>query len=43
MWGIALLEGREAVGGEATAYLCRQFACERPVTAPRELGVLLGG
>ncbi len=24
--GIALLEGREAVVGEATAYLCRQFA-----------------
>ena len=41
--GIALLEGREAVGGEPTAYLCRQFTCERPVSAPGELGVLLGG
>jgi len=30
--GIPLLEGREAVGGKATAYVCRNYACELPVT-----------
>jgi uncharacterized protein YyaL (SSP411 family) len=29
---IALLEGREMVDGTATAYVCRDFACELPVT-----------
>ena len=41
--GIALLESRESLHGTATAYVCRQFACERPVTSPEELQVLLGG
>ena len=41
--GIALLEGREGLGGRATAYLCRQFACERPVSSPEELAVLIDG
>jgi hypothetical protein len=39
--GIALLEGRETVDGRATAYLCRQFSCERPVMTPEGLAVLL--
>jgi len=30
--GIPLLEGRVAVGGKATAYVCRNYACELPVT-----------
>ena len=40
--GIALLEAREAIGGAPTAYVCRQFSCERPVTTPGELEALLG-
>ena len=39
--GIALLAGREALDGKATAYVCRQFSCERPVTTPEELAALL--
>jgi hypothetical protein len=30
--GIPLLQDREAVGGKATAYVCRNYACELPVT-----------
>jgi uncharacterized protein YyaL (SSP411 family) len=30
--GIPLLQGREVVGGKATAYVCRNYACELPVT-----------
>ena len=30
--GIPLLEGRGAVDGRATAYVCRNYACELPVT-----------
>jgi hypothetical protein len=30
--GIPLLEGRGAVNGKATAYVCRNYACELPVT-----------
>jgi uncharacterized protein YyaL (SSP411 family) len=30
--GIPLLQSREAVGGKATAYVCRNYACELPVT-----------
>ncbi len=41
--GIALLRGRDAPDGRATAYLCRQFACGRPVSTPEELGTLLEG
>ena len=39
---IALLDGRDAIDGRAAAYVCRQFTCERPVTAPAELEALLG-
>ena len=30
--GIPLLQNREAVGGRATAYVCRNYACDLPVT-----------
>ena len=34
---VPLLAGRVAVGGEATAYVCRQFVCDAPVTAVADL------
>ena len=34
---VALLHERPAIGGEPTAYVCRGFACLRPVTNPRAL------
>jgi uncharacterized protein len=34
---IALLSGREARDGVATAYLCRNYACDAPATAPEIL------
>jgi uncharacterized protein YyaL (SSP411 family) len=33
----ALLEGRLMQAGKATAYVCRDFVCNLPVTAPEEL------
>ena len=36
--GIPLLEGRGPVDGKATAYVCRDYACELPVTDPAALG-----
>ena len=35
--GLPLLEGRGAVEGKATAYVCRNYACELPVTDPDAL------
>jgi uncharacterized protein len=35
--GIPLLENRGTVGGVATAYVCRNFACDAPTTSPEEL------
>jgi len=34
---IALMEGRELRSGKATAYVCRSYACEEPVTDPEAL------
>ena len=33
-----LLRDRHAIEGKATAYVCRNFICERPTTEPAELG-----
>jgi uncharacterized protein YyaL (SSP411 family) len=41
--GVPLLEGREAVGGKATAYVCRNYACELPVTDRAALARQLDG
>jgi uncharacterized protein YyaL (SSP411 family) len=35
--GFGLLEGRAALGGLSTAYLCRDFVCRLPLTEPAEL------
>jgi uncharacterized protein len=32
-----ILEGRETVGGQGAAYVCRGFVCERPLTRPEAL------
>jgi uncharacterized protein YyaL (SSP411 family) len=34
---LALLEGRDARDGHATAYVCRGYACEAPATTPESL------
>ena len=36
-----VLAGRGPVGGQPAAYVCRKFACQRPVTTPDELAALL--
>jgi uncharacterized protein YyaL (SSP411 family)/aryl-alcohol dehydrogenase-like predicted oxidoreductase len=36
-----LLEGKTLVEGRAALYVCRDFACQRPVTAPSEVGAVL--
>ena len=38
---VPLLKDRTALQGRPTAYVCRGFACERPVTEPAELARLL--
>ncbi len=40
---VPLLHDRTSLGGLATAYLCRSFACQRPVTQPEELAAQLAG
>jgi uncharacterized protein YyaL (SSP411 family) len=40
---VALLAGRPAAGGRATAYLCRQYTCDAPVTEPAALDDQLRG
>jgi uncharacterized protein len=39
---VPLLQDRPLVEGHPAAYVCRNFACERPVTTPEELEALLG-
>jgi|tagenome__1003787_1003787.scaffolds.fasta_scaffold20988263_7 uncharacterized protein YyaL (SSP411 family) len=34
---VPLLEGRSAIGGDPTAYVCERFACQLPVTDPSAL------
>ena len=41
--GIELLAGREMRNSAATAYVCRQFTCDAPVTEPAELITQLEG
>jgi len=41
--GIPLLEGRGAVDGRATAYVCRNYTCDLPVTEPAALARQLDG
>jgi uncharacterized protein YyaL (SSP411 family) len=38
---VPLLRERGLVGGRAAAYVCRDFACQAPVTTPQALGELL--
>jgi hypothetical protein len=40
--GIPLLEGRPLVGGRPTAYVCRGFVCDAPVTDLAALEAALG-
>ena len=39
--GIALMEGRTAVNGNATAYVCRSYACDEPATSASMLATQL--
>ncbi len=39
---VPLLEGRTTTGDAATAYVCRRFVCDLPVTEPDSLRLLLG-
>ena len=38
---VPLLEGREAIEGKTTVYVCENFVCQRPVTETGELRELL--
>ncbi|HET9454422.1 MAG TPA: hypothetical protein VFO66_09075, partial [Gemmatimonadaceae bacterium] len=40
--GVPLMENREAIDGKPTAYVCRGYVCERPVTTPADLWEQLG-
>jgi uncharacterized protein YyaL (SSP411 family) len=39
---LPLLEGRAALAGRATAYVCRNYACDRPTSDAGELAQQLG-
>ncbi|MFI5843460.1 thioredoxin domain-containing protein [Catenuloplanes sp. NPDC051500] len=39
--GVPLLADRPMIGGTATAYVCRGFVCDRPVTSEEELAATL--
>ena len=38
---VPLLAGKTALGGKATAYVCHDYACQKPVTTPAELEEIL--
>jgi uncharacterized protein YyaL (SSP411 family) len=38
---VPILEGRGQIGGRATAYVCVDFVCQRPVTEPEALKELV--
>lgn len=38
-----LLKGKAQVKGRATLYICRNFACQTPITDPQEVGLALAG
>ncbi|BCJ70948.1 hypothetical protein CS0771_04920 [Catellatospora sp. IY07-71] len=40
--GVPLLAGRTMLDGQPTAYVCRGFVCDRPVTTTVELATILG-
>ena len=40
---VPLFKGREMIDGRPTAYVCRDFVCERPVTTVDDLRILLDG
>jgi uncharacterized protein YyaL (SSP411 family) len=40
--GVPLLAGRPVIGGQPTAYVCRGFVCDRPVTTVGDLVARLG-
>ena len=35
---LPLLRNRQTLGGKASAYVCRHYVCDAPVTDPRDLG-----
>ncbi|HVG29896.1 MAG TPA: thioredoxin domain-containing protein [Pyrinomonadaceae bacterium] len=39
---VPLLRGRTLIGGRATAYVCENYACQRPVNDAKELAAQLG-
>ncbi len=39
---VPLLDGRIALGGRPTAYVCERFSCNLPVTEPEALAAQLG-
>ncbi len=41
--GLPLTEGKAALSGQPTAYLCERYACQAPTTDPAELGRQLEG
>lgn len=38
---LPVLEGKQAVAGKAAAYVCENYVCREPATAPEQLGQLL--
>ncbi|NQW24151.1 MAG: thioredoxin domain-containing protein [SAR202 cluster bacterium] len=41
--GLPLLESRDMIDGQPTAYVCQNYACQLPVTTPEELAAQLEG